>query len=82
MGNVQTIWSAVADEVNCMIESQKVAVGESVSAIEELRRQMTLAQADLDRSNLEKHTVWLKRIENHLSFTHWGRIPIYPLGMC
>ena len=43
MGNVQTIWSAVADEVNRMVESQKVAVGESVSAIEELRRQMTSA---------------------------------------
>ena len=39
---------------------------------------MTLARADLEdadqrmnrhRSNLKKHTVWLKRIENHLSFT-------------
>ena len=38
MGNVQTIWSAVADEVNHMVENQKVAMGESVSAIEELRR--------------------------------------------
>ena len=37
MGNVQTVWSAVADEVNCMVENQKVAVGESVLAIEELR---------------------------------------------
>ena len=78
MGNVQTIWSAVANEVNRMIENQKVAVGESVSAIEELRHQMTSARADLEDadqwmnchcSNLEKHTVWLKRIEQHLSFT-------------
>ena len=61
-----------------MVENQKVAVGESVSAIEELRRQMTSVQADLEeadqwmnhhRSNLEKHTMWLKRIEQHLSFT-------------
>ena len=78
MGNIQTIWSAVADEVNRIIENQTVAVGESMSAIEELCRQMTSAQADLEdadqrmnhhRSNLEKHTVWLKRIEQHLSFT-------------
>ena len=78
MGNVQTVWSAVVNEVNRMAENQKVAVGESVSAIEELRRQMTSARADLEvadqcmnrhRSNLEKHVVWLKRIENHLSFT-------------
>ena len=78
MGNIQTIWSTVANEVNRMVENQKVAVGESVSAIEELRRQMTSARVDLEdadqrmnchRSNLEKHTVWLKRIEQHLSFT-------------
>ena len=78
MGNVQTIWSVVANEVNRMVGNQKVAVGESISAIEELRRQMTLARADLEDadqqmnrhcSNLKKHTVWLKRIENHLSFT-------------
>ena len=78
MGNIQTIWSAVADEVNRMVENQKVAVGESVSAIKELRRQMTSARVDLEdadqrmnrhHSNLEKHTVWLKRIEQHLSFT-------------
>ena len=78
MGNVRTIWSAVANEVNRMVESQKVAVGESVSAIKELHHQMTSARADLEaadqrmnrhRSNLEKHTVWIKRIENHLSFT-------------
>ena len=78
MGNVQTIWSVVVDEVNCLVKSQKVAVGESASAIEELRRQMTLAHADLETadqrmnhhcSNLEKHVMWLKRIENHLSFT-------------
>ena len=78
MGNIQTIWSAVADEVNRMVENQKVAVGESVLAIEELCRQMMLARADLEdadqrmnhhHSNLEKHTVWIKRIENHLSFT-------------
>ena len=43
MGNVQTIWSAVADEVNRMVENQKVAVGESVSAIKELRCQMMSA---------------------------------------
>ena len=36
IGNIQTIWSAVADEVNCIGEGQKVAVGESVLAIEEL----------------------------------------------
>ena len=48
MGNVQTIWSVVADEVNRMVESQNVAVGESVSAIEELRCQMTSARADLE----------------------------------
>ena len=41
MGNIQTIWTAVADEVNRMVENQKVAVGESVLVIEELRRQMT-----------------------------------------
>ena len=78
MGNVQTVWHAVVDEVNRMAEGQKVTVGESVSAIEELRQQMTSAHADLEaadqrmnhhRSNLEKHTVWLKRIKNHLSFT-------------
>ena len=46
MGNVQTIWSAVANEVNRMVENQKVVVGESVSAIEELRRQMMSARAD------------------------------------
>ena len=57
MGNVQTIWSAVADEVNRMVENQKVAVGESVSAIEELRRQMTLAQADLEEADqrMDRH---------------------------
>ena len=78
MGNVQTVWHTVVDEVNCMAEGQKVAVGESVLAIEALRRQMTSARVDLEdadqrmnrhRSNLEKHTVWLKRIEQHLSFT-------------
>ena len=77
MGNVQTVWSAVADEVNRMIENQKVAVGESSSAIEELCPQMTLVHADLEvadqrmnchRSNLDRDVVWLKRIENHLSF--------------
>ena len=69
MGNVQTIWSAVADEVNRMVESQKVAVRESVSAIEELRRQMTSARADLEeadqrmdchRATLAKHTSLFK----------------------
>ena len=78
MANIQTIWSAVADEVNRMVENQKVTVGESVLAIEELRHQMTSARVDLEdadqqmnrhRSNLKKHTVWLKRIEQHLSFT-------------
>ena len=78
MGNVQTVWHAVVDEVNCMAEGQKVAVGESMSAIEELRCQMTSVRADLEDadqrmnrhcSNLEKHTMWLKRIEQHLSFT-------------
>ena len=78
MGNVQTVWHAVVDEANHVAESQKVTMGESVSAIEELRCQMTSARADLEttdqrlnrhRSNLEKHAVWLKRIENHLSFT-------------
>ena len=78
MGNVQTVWSVVADKVNRIVESQRVAVGESLSAIEELCRQMTLACTDLkvtDQrmnrhcSNLEKHVVWLRRIENHLSFT-------------
>ena len=77
MGNIQTIWSMVADEVNCMMENQKVAMGESVSAIEELHRQMTSAQADLEdadqrmnrhHSNLEKHTMLIKRLENHQSF--------------
>ena len=43
MGNIQTIWSMVADEVNRMVESQKVTMGESVSAIEELHCQMTSA---------------------------------------
>ena len=78
MGNVQTVWSAVTNEVNRIIESQKVTVGESLSAIEELRRQMMSARADLEvvdqhmnrhRSNLEKHVIWLRRIKNHLSFT-------------
>ena len=78
MGNVQTVWHAVIDEVNLMAEGQKVAVGESMSAIEELRHQMMSACVDLEdadqrmnrhRSSLEKHTVWLKRIEQHLSFT-------------
>ena len=78
MGNIQTIGSAVANEVNRMVESQKVAVGESVSAIEELRCQMTSARADLEdadqqmnhrRFNLEKHTMLIKRLKNHLSFT-------------
>ena len=59
-------------------ESQKVAMGESVLAIEEFCCQMTSSCADLEttdqrlnchRLNLEKHAVWLKRIENHLSFT-------------
>ena len=78
MGNVQTIWSAVADEVNCMVESQKVAVGESVSAIEELHHQMTSARADLEevdqrmdrhRAVLAKHSSLFKRLEQHQSFT-------------
>ena len=78
MGNVQTIWSAVADEVNRMVESQKVTVGESVSAIEELRRQMTSARADLEeadqrmdhhRAVLAKHLSLFKRLEQHQSFT-------------
>ena len=57
MGNVQTIWSAVADEVNRMVENQKVAVGESVSAIEELRCQMTSARADLEEADqrMDRH---------------------------
>ena len=78
MRNVQTVWSAVADEVNRIVESQKVAVGESSLAIEELRHQMMSAHTDLEvvdqcmnrhRSNLEKHVIWLRGIENHLSFT-------------
>ena len=72
MGNVQTVWSAVADEVNRMVENQKVAVGESMSAIEELRCQMMSARADLEeadqrmdrhRTTLAKHTALLKRLE-------------------
>ena len=78
MGNVQTVWSAVTDEVNRMVKSQKVAVGESLLAIEEIRRQMMSVRADLEvadqqmnrhRSNLDRDVVWLKRIKNHLSFT-------------
>ena len=78
MGNVQTIWSAVADEVNRMVENQKVAVGESVSAVEELRRQMTSAQVDLEeadqrmdrhRAVLAKYSSLFKRLEQHQSFT-------------
>ena len=78
MGNIQTVWSAVANEVNHIVQSQKVVVGESTSAIEELRRQMTSVRADLEVtdqrmnrhcSNLDWDAVWLKRIENHLSFT-------------
>ena len=69
MGNVQTIWSVVADEVNRMVENQKVAVGESMLAIEELRRQMMSARADLEeadqrmdrhRAVLAKHTALFK----------------------
>ena len=78
MGNVQTVWSVVADEVNRIVESQKVAMGESSLAIEELCCQMTSVRVDLEvvdqwmnrhRSNLDKNVVWLRRIENHLSFT-------------
>ena len=78
MGNIQTIWSAVADEVNRMVENQKVAVRESVSAIEELRRQMMSARADLEeadqrmdchRAVLAKHSSLFKRLEQHQSFT-------------
>ena len=78
MGNVQTVWSAVANEVNRMVKSQKVAIGESASAIEELRHQMTSVHADLEvtdqrmnrhRSNLDRDVVWLRWIENYLSFT-------------
>ena len=78
MGNVQTVWSAVADEVNRMVKNQKVAIGESVSAIEELRCQMTLARADLEeadqrmdrhRAILAKHSLLFKRLEQHQSFT-------------
>ena len=61
-----------------MVENQKVAVGESVSAIEELRRQMTSARADLEevdqridrhRAVLSKHSLLFKRLEQHQSFT-------------
>ena len=48
MGNVQTVWSAVVDEVNGMAENQKVAVGESISAMEELCHQMMSACVDLE----------------------------------
>ena len=60
------------------LECQKVAVGESVSAIEELRRQMTSARADLEeadqrmdchRATLAKHTSLFKHLEQHQSFT-------------
>ena len=66
MGNVQTIWSAVVDEVNRMVENQKVAIGESVSAIEELRRQMTSARADLEAADqrMDRHRAVLAK---HLS---------------
>ena len=78
MGNVQTIWSAVADEVNRIVENQRVAVGESMSAIEELCRQMTSARADLEEADqrmdchhtiLAKHSSLFKRLEQHQSFT-------------
>ena len=78
MGNIQTVWSTVADEVNRVVGSQKVAMGESMLAIEELHRQMTLVRADLEvmdqwmnchHSNLDRDVVWLRQIENHLSFT-------------
>ena len=78
MGNVQTIWSVVADEVNRMVENQKVVVGESMSAIKELRHQMTSARADLEdadqrmnrhRSSLDKYSLLFKRLEQHQSFT-------------
>ena len=77
MGNIQTIWSTVADEVNCMVETHKVTVGESVSAIEELRHQMTSVHADLEvadqqmnhhRTNLNQDIAYIKRVENHSNF--------------
>ena len=66
MGNVQTIWSAVTDEVNHMVENQKVIVGESMSAIEELHRQMTSARADLEEADqrMDRHRAVLAK---HLS---------------
>ena len=77
MGNIQTIWSAVADEVNHMVKTHKVAVGESVSAIEELHHQMTSARADLEaanqqmnrhRTNLDQDYNYIKWVENHSNF--------------
>ena len=63
MGNIQTIWSAVADEVNRMVESQKVAVGESVLAIKELRHQMTSARVDLEEADqrMDRHRAVLAK---------------------
>ena len=48
MGNIQTVWSVVANEANHIVESQKVAMGESALAIEELHHQMTSVHADLE----------------------------------
>ena len=78
MGNIQTIWSAVADEVNCMVETHKVAVGESVSTIEELRHQMMSVCADLKvadqwmnchRANLDWNIAYIRWVKNHSGFT-------------
>ena len=78
MGNIQTIWSAVADEVNRMVKTHKVTMGESVSAIEELRCQMTLVCADLgvadQRMNrhcatLDQDIAYIKWVKNHSGFT-------------
>ena len=48
MGNIQTIWSAVTYEVNHTAKGHRIAMGESMAAIEELHCQMTLAHADLE----------------------------------
>ena len=78
MGNIQTIWSVVADEVNCMVKMHKVAMGESVSAIEELCHQMTSVCADLEVAdqrmnchctNLDRDITFIKWVENHSGFT-------------
>ena len=78
MGNVQTIWSAVANEVNRMVKNQKVTMGESMSAIEELRHQMMSVCADLEVTdqqmschcaNLDRDIAWIKQVKNHSSFT-------------